>query len=221
METGLRDLLVGGAGTLGVHLTDEAVGRFSTYLDLLQTWGARINLTSRLEAQDIVVYHFLDSLSGAQWLVGSPGVRVIDIGTGAGMPAIPLKIVRPDLEVIMIDGTRKKALFCQEAIKELGLTGAEALWGRAEELGRKPEHRGRYRWAVCRAVGQSSEIASLALPFLDDKGALLLYKGNPEQKELDALAALCRRKHAVMENHPAEVPHLVGARTHLIVKRIA
>ena len=220
METGLRDLLVGGAGALGLPLTDEAAGRFSTYLDLIQTWGARINLTSRLDSRDIVIYHFLDSLSGARWLDGSPGVRIIDIGTGAGMPAIPLKIVRPDLEVIMIDGTRKKALFCQEAIKELGYRGGGAL---GEGGGAGPEA-GAPRalplgglsggWAARR-----DRLARDALPRRN--GSLAALKGKPEQKELDALAAFCRRKHAVMESHPVEVPHLVGARTHLIVRRIA
>lgn len=219
MEAALHDLLVSGAALLGLRLEAEAVARFSTYLGLIQSWGAKVNLTSRLESRDIVVYHFLDSLSGARWLEGSPGSRVIDLGTGAGLPAIPLKIVRPDLDVAMLDGTGKKIAFCREVIKELGLAGAEAIWGRAEELGRSEEHRGRYHWAVCRAVGQSDAIASLALPFLDASGALLLYKGKPEQKELDALAAFCRRKHVIMEAHPVEVPNLVGARTHLIVRR--
>jgi 16S rRNA (guanine527-N7)-methyltransferase len=221
MEPGPRDLLVSGAASLGLRLDEAMVDRFSAYLNLIQTWGARINLTSRLEGGEIVIYHFLDSLSGARWLEGAPGAKIIDLGTGAGLPAIPLKIVRPDLEVVMIDGTGKKIAFCQEVIKALGLVGAEAIWGRAEELGRKEGHRRGYRWAVCRAVGQSREIASLALPFLDDHGALLLYKGKPEQRELDALAAFCRGKRLVMESRPVEVPHLVGARTHLIVRRQA
>lgn len=221
MDTQLRDLLVSGAEMLGIPLGEEALLRFSAYLDLIQTWGARINLTSRLESRDIVVYHFLDSLSGARWLRDQPGARVIDLGTGAGLPAIPLKIALPELEVVMVDGTRKKITFCQEVLAALGIPGAEAIWGRAEELRREEAHRGRYRWVVCRAVGQSAEIAALALPLLDPAGSLLLYKGKPEQKELDDLALFCKRKHAAMETHPVEVPHLVGSRTHIIVRRQA
>ena len=217
MEESIRDLLVGGASRLGVALDDRALARFSTYLNLLQLWGRKINLTTRLEAEDIVIYHFLDSLAGIPILLTNTRGRLVDLGAGAGLPSLPLKFALPDLGITLIDSVRKKVAFCREVIRETGLSDAEAVWGRAEELGSKPEHRNRYQWAVSRALSRSAEVVGMALPLLAKGGKVILYKGDPESDELAELETLCGRIGATWHLHQVSVPFLKGARALVVV----
>jgi len=202
---------------MGVALDDTAVKRFSTYLDLLQQWGKKINLTSRLDAEEVLVYHFLDSLAGAPVISGSPNCRMVDLGTGAGFPALPLKFALPGIRVLLVESVRKKVSFCQEVIRTTGVTDVEARWGRGEELGTKPEYHHAFDWAISRAVGPAADIAHLALPFLAAGGRVLLYKGEPESDELRNLDGYCQKQMATWEVHPVTVPHLKGARTLIVV----
>lgn len=217
MNAELRTLLVEGAAGLGLSLDEEAVQRFSNYLDLLQTWGRKINLTARLDDREIIIYHFLDSLAAAPILAAGPAIRLIDLGAGAGFPALPLKFVLPDLSVVLVDSVRKKIAFCQEVLRSANLAGVDAVWGRGEELGTLPEHRGTYRCAVSRALGQSADVAKLALPFLAPGGRILLYKGEPGADEMKSLEAFCKRNRATLHSHPVKIPFLDGARTLLVI----
>lgn len=217
MNDALHALLVAGASDLGVTLDDVCVKRFSSYLDLLRLWGRKINLTARLEQEEVIVYHFLDSLAGAAFLSGSGTARVVDLGSGAGFPALPLKIALPGLRVLLIEGIRKKVAFCQEVIRATGMTDAIALWGRGEVLGLQPGHHRSYDWAVSRALGQSADVARLALPFLAPGGRILLYKGEPESGELQGLDAFCAEHGGTWEQRQVSVPRLQGARSLIAV----
>lgn len=218
MEKEARDLLVKGADGMGISLPDEAVSRFETYNSLLQLWGRKINLTARLGSREVVTHHFLDSLSGVAFVSVPPGARVIDIGCGAGLPAFPLKFALPGLRVALIDSVRKKIAFCQEVIRATGVFGMAAHWGRGEELGKLPEHRGAYDWAVSRALGQSSDVVKLALPFVAPGGRVLLYKGVPESDELQSLGKLCDQIGASWEIRKAIVPFLEEERSLIVVR---
>ena len=123
---------------MGWRSTTAAVERFSAYLGLLQRWGKKINLTTRLETTEVIVYHFLDSLAGVPILSASPTARVVDLGAGAGLPSLPLKFALPGLRVLLVESVRKKVAFCQEVIRATGVTGIEAVWGRGEDLGARP-----------------------------------------------------------------------------------
>lgn len=217
MKTPLRTLLVEGAERLGVSLDETAIERFSRYLDLLQLWGSKINLTSRREDEEIVVYHFLDSLAAVPLLVSTPPIRLVDLGAGAGLPSLPLKFALPDLTVLLAESVRKKVAFCQEVIRATGITGVSAVWGRGEELGKRPEHRRTYHCAVSRALGQSADVAKLALPFLVPGGRILLYKGEPDAKELRSLDAFCVEHGAEWRSQAVSIPSLEAARTLIIV----
>lgn len=217
MDESLRQKLVVGAAALGAALDEAALVRFSTYLTLLQQWGKKINLTARLGAEEVVVYHFLDSLSGVPVLAATPSCRIVDLGAGAGLPSLPLKFALPGLRLLLVEGVRKKVAFCQEVIRAAGVAGAEALWGRGEDLGLRPEHRGAYDWAVSRAVGPAAAVAGLALPFLAPGGRILLYKGDPDPEELRALDAFCTKIRASWELRKIAVPHLTGARSLIVV----
>ena len=217
MQAALRAILVEGASRMGVDLGAEAVDRFATLLSLLQAWGGKINLTTRIDAREVVVHHFLDSLAGARFLADDPGAPVIDLGAGAGFPSFPLKFALPRLRFTMIESVRKKVSFCREVIRATGCTGIEAICARGEDLGRQERHRGAYAWAVSRALGSSADVVRLSLPFLGPGGRILVYKGAPGQDELDELSAACEVIGAGWERHAVEVPYLEARRSLIIV----
>jgi 16S rRNA (guanine527-N7)-methyltransferase len=217
MDEQLKRLLVTGASSMGIVLDDDAIGRFSVYLALLQQWGRRINLTSRLAGDEIVVYHFLDSLAGAPFVAPSPRGRMVDLGTGAGLPSLPLKFALPGLRLLLVESVRKKVAFCQEVVRTVAGTDVEAVWGRGEELGLRPEHRHRYDWAVSRALGRSIDVARMALPFLAPGGSIILYKGEPSAEELRELGDFCEEAGVSWKVHPVEVPYLKGSRSLIVI----
>lgn len=207
-----RELLAAGAAEMGVILDEGALDRFSVYLALLRQWGKKINLTTRLVPEEIVVYHFLDSLAGVPVLAGSAGGRVVDLGAGAGLPSLPLKFALPRLRVLLVESVRKKVAFCQEVVRATRMEGVTVAWGRGEELGAGPPHHQGYDWAVSRALGPGAEVAALALPFLAPGGRILLYKGAPDRDELLGIDAFCERHRATRTTRVVTVPHLQGAR---------
>jgi len=217
MNDSQRKLLTEGALDLGVALSDAALERFSVYLALLQVWGKKINLTTRLEATAIITYHFLDSLAGVSILSASPAARVVDLGAGAGLPALPLKFALPGLQVLLVESVRKKIAFCQEVIRVAGETGIKAVGGRGEEIATRTDHRLAYDLAVGRALGASADVARLAIPFLAPGGRILLYKGAPEPEELHALEMFCTERGGTWELRNITVPHLKAARSLIIV----
>jgi 16S rRNA (guanine527-N7)-methyltransferase len=216
METSLRKLLATGASRMGVELDQVALERFSTYLELLQRWGKKINLTARLAAEEVIVYHFLDSLAGFSVVAGIAHGRMIDLGAGAGLPSLPLKFALPGLRLRLIESVRKKVAFCKEVIRATGVADAEALWGRGEDLGFHPEHHRSYDWAVSRALGRSAEVIKMALPFLAPGGRVILYKGEPAPEELEELDLLCENLGASWRSQPVVVPHLAAVRSLIV-----
>ena len=123
MDGDVRGFFIEGCAEMGIALTQDATSRFETYLSLLQSWGRKINLTTRLEAKDVVIHHFLDSLSGVRFISAESGARVIDLGAGAGLPSFPLKFALPLLRLTLIESVRKKVSFCQEVISHFQLPG--------------------------------------------------------------------------------------------------
>lgn len=212
------DRLVSGAAEFGISLAAGQLAAFSSYLSLLQRWGAKINLTTRLADEEVVVYHFLDSLSGEHWLRHSPAAQVIDLGAGAGFPSLPLKIALPGLRIALVESSRKKISFCREVIRSNRLQGATAVWGRAEELGELPEHRGKYAWVVSRAMSQAAAVLRLAQPFLGPGGSVLLYKSEMPEEEKTDLDRLCVELGSSWESRPVIVPYLQAARTHVVIR---
>lgn len=169
-----EELLCEGALRLGVELTPSMSGLFMRYLSELKAWNRKINLTSLRDDRDIVIGHFLDSISAARFMPGSG--RLLDIGSGAGFPGIPIKIVSPALEVTLLDSSHKKVTFMREVIRALGLAGAAAVWGRAEDEGNGIERRGFDR-VITRAVGPIPDILRLSEPYLAPGGMIILMRG--------------------------------------------
>ena len=169
------DELLSYAKSNNIEIGPKRQKMFETYLETLLLWNQKFNLTGIKERQDIWHKHFLDALTVLQALPAN-SKRVIDIGTGAGFPGVPLAIVRPDLSITVIDSTGKKIQFINHLIKELGLNNVEALHARAEELAHDKNHKGRYDVAFGRAVTLLPKLSEYALPFLKIDGVLIAQK---------------------------------------------
>ena len=180
-----RQLLEEGASHLGVEVRDH-LDTFAQLQTLLQDASAKSNLTALHDERDIVLKHFVDSLSCLRGGHLDGELRVLDLGTGAGFPGLPLAIVRPDLTLALLDATRRKVEFVEETIRALTLPNARGLVGRAEALGRDPAHRGRYDRVVTRAVSALPVLVELALPLLRVGGQLVAQKARLDEAELEA-----------------------------------
>ena len=201
--------LIEGARKLGLNLTPDQVTLFRRYRQELLAWQSRANLTAITDDEGIQTKHFLDSLSClvavsaarssvSHWPIPieacplKPDVRVIDVGTGAGFPGLPLKIICPTIRLTLLEATGKKAEFLRHIVEWLDLRGVTVLKGRAEELGGDPEHRECYDWAVARAVAEMPTLAEYLLPFVRIGGRALAQKGE------DAPAEVARAETAIV-----------------------
>src|SRR6266498_5292357 len=152
--------LVQDAQTLfNVHLTKRQVMSLIAYEKELLEWNQKFNLTAIRDSESIRTKHFLDSFSCVLAWKASPPSRLIDVGTGAGFPGIPLKILYPGLKLTLVESVGKKVTFCQHIVHVLGLEQVEVIQCRAEDLGQNPEHREKYEWAVARAVASLNVIS--------------------------------------------------------------
>lgn len=176
----LREDLIVGAGELGVDVSEKDVDLFFKYLENLKNWNEKINLTSIKDDRGIIVSHFLDSISIAPIIEDEK--KVLDIGSGAGFPGIPLKIVRPGLEVTMLDSVNKKVSFMNDTIRKLGIEGIKAVWGRAEESQSNITLH-HFDYVVCRAVGSISDTLKLSSPYVSEDGVIVLMRGKGGSEE--------------------------------------
>jgi 16S rRNA (guanine527-N7)-methyltransferase len=162
---------------LGVSLTQGQLGQFKKYQEELLLWNEKFNLTAIVDDEGIRVKHFLDSLSCALVMGEKPPRRLVDIGTGAGFPGVPLKILFPDMQLTLVESVAKKAEFCRHITQVLGLEGVQVLSLRAEETGQRAEHREQYDWATARAVAALLVLAEYLLPLVNIGGQALAQKG--------------------------------------------
>jgi 16S rRNA (guanine527-N7)-methyltransferase len=177
------DEFVAGAEKLGIKLSSYQIEQFVHYQHLLMEWNERINLTAIRDEIGIQRKHFLDSLTSVPLIRKMNASRIIDIGTGAGFPGIPIKIVFPTLEVTLVESVGKKADFCKLVAQEIGLQGVNVIIGRAEEIGMNPAHREKYDIALARAVAIMPTLAEYLLPLVKIGGIAIAQKGNGAQQE--------------------------------------
>lgn len=202
----------------GAELTDEQEKKFARYAELLLEYNEKFNLTAITKIEEIYEKHFLDSALGQA--IFSQNATIIDVGSGAGFPAIPLKIVRPDLKITMLDSLQKRVGFLDVAIKELGLSDISALHARAEDYA-KTSARESFDYATARAVAPYNVLAEYCLPFVKIGGKLVAYKGQNaeiERQEAKNAVKILGGKEAISQAYT--LPSGDG-RTFLIAEKIA
>lgn len=174
------------------HLNAEQCDQFARYYVLLVDWNTRMNLTAITDPQAVAEKHFLDSLLLLEDVTFSAGERLIDVGTGAGFPGIPLAIACPGLQVTLLDSLRKRVTFLETVIAELGLTNVTAHHDRAELFAKRSENRDAYDWATARAVARLPLLCEYCLPFVKVGGTFIACKGPDGSTELDEAAGALR-----------------------------
>jgi len=176
----LGDFLIEGARELGVIVSDNELNLFLLYLEKKKKWNEGINLTAIKDDREIVLNHFIDSLSIVPFIENDKSL--LDIGSGGGFPGIPLKIVRPALQVTLLDSVNKKVSFMNDTVRKLQLQDIHGVWGRAGDINNKVP-RGSFDYVVTRAVGSISDNARLSSPYVSENGAIVLMRGKKGPKE--------------------------------------
>jgi 16S rRNA (guanine527-N7)-methyltransferase len=207
---------------LGLRLAPFQMDQFKLFEQELMDWNSRFNLTAIRNPEDIRTKHFLDSLTCTLALREAPPTRLIDVGTGAGFPGIPLKIVQPSLRLTLVESVGKKAEFCSHAVKALHLDRVEVLASRAEEVGQMPAHREKYDWAVARAVAALPVLVEYLLPLVKVGGRVLAQKGESGPAEAHAaekaLQILGGRLRQVI---PVTLPGVAEDRYLIVIDKVA
>ena len=206
----------------GITLTEKQLTRFERYADMLIQWNNQYNLTAIREKDTILIKHFLDSLSCLAVIPESKSFCLIDVGTGAGFPGIPIKIALPNIRLTLVDSVGKKVNFCQHIIDTLALENTKVIQARAEELGQSADHRETYDWAVARAVSKLSTLSEYLLPLIKVGGTMLAQKGESgpfeshnAEKAIQLLGGHLRQLHQIM------LPGVVEERYLILIDKIA
>lgn len=181
------EVLRKGCKELGIILSEKQEQQFMKYYQLLLEWNQRVNLTSITDYEDVINKHFLDSLCLVKIpdVIGKEKKKVIDVGTGAGFPGIPLKIIFPEIQLTLLDSLNKRINFLNALVEELELDEVTAIHGRAEELGKNKEYRETFDLCVSRAVAHLSVLSEYCIPLVRVKGDFIPYKSGNIQEELE------------------------------------
>ena len=179
------DFLKTVANKYDIDITDKQLDQFNKYYEMLIETNKVMNLTAITEKDEVIIKHFLDSIILLKYIDIS-NAKIIDIGTGAGFPGIPLKIMVPSIKLTLLDSLNKRLKFLDSVCETLSFDNVELVHGRAEDIGRKPEHREQYDYAVSRAVANMSTLLEYSLPFVKVKGCFISYKSVNIKDELHA-----------------------------------
>ncbi len=218
----MRELIHHARQMLGLHLSRSQLSALALYERELIDWNTRFNLTAIRDPQEIHIKHFLDSLTCLLALRDSPVDRLVDVGTGAGFPGIPLKLIYPKLQLTLLESVGKKAEFCRHVVKMLDLRGVEVVQARAEVLGQDSSHRQRYDWAVARAVAILPALAEYLLPLVRVGGGMLAMKGESGPAEAHSAERALR----VLGGHlrqllPVTLPGVAEERYLVVIDKVA
>jgi len=185
------DILNDACSNEGLTFDEDKYSKLIKYKDMLKEWNEKINLTAITDDEDIIKKHFIDSLKIFRFTKLKNCKRIIDIGTGAGFPGIPMKILMPEIEIVLLDSLNKRVNFLNEVINSLNLTGIAALHGRAEDFARENNYRESFDAAVSRAVANLSVLSELCLPYVKKDGYFVALKGPAVEEEIiDASKAI-------------------------------
>ncbi len=179
-----EELLRNSAASIGVELNDTQIAQFIKYYEILVEWNSFMNLTGITEYEEVVQKHFVDSLVLSKAIDVDQIESLIDVGTGAGFPGIPLKIAYPHLQVTLLDSLQKRIKFLDEVVNQLGLENVETIHGRAEDFAKPSMKRESYDVCVSRAVANLSSLSEYCLPYVKLGGCFVPYKSGKVDEEL-------------------------------------
>ncbi len=179
-----KDILKEHALKSDIELTDEQVLKLTRYYELLIEWNEKMNLTALTEPQDVALKHFCDSILLLKYADIPSESSLIDVGTGAGFPSVPIKIVRPDIKLCLLDSLNKRLTFLNEVVNELGLEDVKIVHARAEDGARKADLREKFDFVTSRAVAQLNVLSEYCLPYVKINGAFLAMKGKYSEEEI-------------------------------------
>ena len=183
-----ENILIDGCQKMGININKEQIRKFSRYLELLLQWNQKINLTSLKTPKEIIIKHFLDSISCVKVIdkyIGTEGISVIDVGTGAGFPGIPIKIIYPSIRLFLLEARNKKTIFLEKVTDEMNFQKVKILNGRAEIFGKSVDYREKYDIVVSRAVAHLNVLSEYCLPLVRVGGLFVAQKGRSYKKETE------------------------------------
>jgi len=205
-----------------VHVTGRQVMSLITYEKELMEWNQKFNLTAIRDMESIRVKHFLDSFSCVLAWKANPPNRLIDVGTGAGFPGLVLKILYPNMKLMLVESVGKKAMFCQHIVSTLKLEDVEVVHKRAEDLGQNSKHRECYDWAVARAVAQLNVLSEYLIPLVKIGGHVLAQKGESGPAEAQSAEKAMKLLGGKLEQLiPVNLPGVADDRYLVVVNKVA
>lgn len=218
MDTLARDA----QALFSIHLSGRQVMALLTYERELLEWNQKFNLTAIRDTESIRTKHFLDSFSCVLAWKASPPNHLIDVGTGAGFPGIPIKILYPNLRLTLVESVGKKAMFCQHIVRVLGLEHVEVIQARAEDLGQDPAHREKYDWAIARAVANLNVLSEYLIPLVKIGGNILAQKGESGPAEAQSAEEAMKLLGGKLKQLiPVNLPGVADDRYLVVVEKVA
>lgn len=168
---------------IAINIDEEKINKFYTYMNLIRQWNKNINLTAITDPHEIILKHFIDSLTINKYI--KQNAKIIDVGSGAGFPGIPLKILRDDIDIVLLDSLNKRINFLNEVIEKLNLQKVVTIHSRAEELAKAHNYREMFDYSTSRAVANMSTLSEYLIPFIKIGGMAICMKGASVQEELE------------------------------------
>lgn len=216
MHSIIGDIVEQEAQSMGLLLSEQEISSFELYAAELKKWNSKVNLTAITKDKEIAVKHFVDSLTLAPYITADD--RLLDIGSGAGLPVIPLKIIKPDVPMVSVDAVAKKIHFQRHIIRVLNLQHIEAIHARIEDL--HATHRHSFNIITSRAFTRLDRFVGLASPLLADNGILIAMKGGEAEGEIaESDDAVSKHGFTITSVHHYTLPHNMGERVLTFIKR--
>lgn len=212
--------LIDYANSINVDVTELQAEQFYTYMKMLQEWNEKINLTAITEPNEVIIKHFIDSITINKYI--NENAKVIDVGTGAGFPGIPLSIIRSDIKVTLMDSLNKRIKFLDEVVNDIKLNNVDTIHSRAEELGHNKDFRESFDIATSRAVAPLNVLLEYLMPFVKVGGYCICMKGSNIEDEIkDAKKALQVLSGQIVDIDSFELPETDYGRNIIVIKKTA
>jgi len=217
----VSELIACGLSKLNIEYNEIILKKYEDYADYILEYCKKINITGIRNKREIIIKHFFDSLIILNYVKFFDSASIIDIGTGAGFPGIPLKIILPRINLTLLDSKKKNIDFLKKIAIFLGLKGLSIIYKRAEKLAASTEHKEQYDFALTRAVGSLKIISQITLPFLKIRGLSCAYKGNIKEEEIsDAENVIEKFGGRMKDKIEVEVPYLDAERRLIIIEKV-